>query len=152
YGQDRGTTTVFIGANSDDISATPNSTPANPRGFIYSKFVAGFTPSSSSDYSAGYHTINSDSYDVAFVDPVLSTSTAKTRSALLPLEKTERNPGDPTAAYIFDIRRGIAHEAGNTFDLVHVRSDNLPDVDPKTDKIGSGSIPDAMAHDVGNNN
>jgi hypothetical protein len=122
--------------------------------------MAGFTPDSSSDYARVGHTMNSDAFDVGFVDPVFSTSPATSMSTLLPVMKTERDPSNSTAAYIFDIRRGIAHEAGHMFGLVHVRSDNRPDFDPviypltgALNPLGSPtSIPDVMAYDVGGNN
>jgi hypothetical protein len=69
-GKGNGDSTICVGGNQ------ANSTTTNTKGhFSFTKYPHGVTYSSSSDYPVGYRTINSDRYDVAFVDPVVGMST-----------------------------------------------------------------------------
>src|SRR6185312_9405915 len=77
---------------------------------------------------------NSHPYDIAFMDPVSGTNVRSTWS-------TENG-----IVGMFDITRSIAHEAGHTFGLAHVRSDGSSD--PAT--LGSGTVADVMSYDAAN--
>jgi hypothetical protein len=119
-----GSTTIFVGGDTTNTTST-------------SKFTASFTPAASSDYpSASSPSTSPDShpYDIAFMDPVSGTNDRSTWS-------TENG-----LAGMFDITRSIAHEAGHTFGLAHVRSDGSRD--PAT--LGTGSVSDVMSYDARN--
>ncbi len=95
YSKTNGNTTIFVG---DDAA---NTTAQGVNG-IYS-----VTPTNSMDYPTPprgpSHKLNSDTYDMAFVDPVGATST-----------------GTGTVLSDSKIAADIAHEAGHTFGLAHV--------------------------------
>ncbi len=81
---------------------------------------------------------------MAFVDPVVGTSTNP--SAYQAAEYTERG-STANQVNIFDITRSIAHEAGHTFGLSHVRTDGKTDPTP----VGfSGTVNDVMSYDSSN--
>jgi hypothetical protein len=94
---DFGSTTVFIGANQADMDQNGV------------KYVRSYTPWNYTDYPTRdrglFHRPNSDSYDLAFVDPVGPSGSVSTSV----------------------IVQYIAHEAGHTFGLAHVLS--FPDTD-----------------------
>jgi hypothetical protein len=92
-----------------------------------------FTPASSSDYPSGgigaSHAPNSDPYDVAFVDPAVGLF-------------------DPLGVN-GDIAQAVAHEAGHTFGLAHVRTDmtkGLFNTDPAP--LGRGTVGDLMSYNT----
>jgi hypothetical protein len=83
---------------------------------------AGSTPDGYTDYpsvSIFPHPRNGDTYDLAFVDPFQNNNGA-----------------------VPDVATAIAHEAGHTFGLAHVRTDGRSD--PAA--LGSGTIPDVMSY------
>ena len=138
YGTGQGDTTVFVGGNDGDATITRSGGK-----FSYTKYSYSFTPSPSADYPRPGHTINSDSYDVAFVNPVVGSST---NPATYDLSEHTEFGADPSHANIFDIVRSIAHEAGHTFGLSHVRTDGLTDPTP----LAPGTVPDVMSYDSRN--
>jgi hypothetical protein len=85
---------------------------------------AGVTPPEFVDYPWSpadvTHRRNSDPYDLAFVDPA-------------------GNGGDPS-----NIAEAIAHEAGHTFGLAHVRTDGL--TDPARLDNARATVPDVMSY------
>lgn len=100
YLTDNGTTTVFIG---DD---TENGTGENN---INTAFASAANADYPGKYKGSTHRPNSDSYDLAFVDPVFF----------------DAGSGELDSESTSSIARGIAHEAGHTFGLAHVRTDKL---------------------------
>jgi hypothetical protein len=140
YSTDSGNTTVFVGGNEANYTYAVD--PVGLRNVTFTKNVTGFTPAAFADGQTINHEINTHPYDIGFVDPVGGTST--TFANLVPSYTTETQAGDPTRANIFDIRRSIAHEAGHTFGLEHVRSDGLPDPKP----LGKGTVQDIQAYDA----
>src|SRR5262249_23986259 len=133
YSTNTGDTTIFVGENSNDIVRNGDGS--------YSQNLAGCTPPTFSDGERPNHVINSDTYDIAFVDPTYGSG--KDLASLQAATRTETDPSVPSRANIFDISRGIAHEAGHTFGLAHVRSHGLSD--PAA--LGAGSVDDVMAYD-----
>lgn len=103
YATGNGATTIFVGDQ-------PSKVDALGHGYAYAS-----TPFASSDYPGqvkGYtHKPNSDSYDLAFVDPLFFSYTTNTDFVQNDLQ----------------IAQAIAHEAGHTFGLAHVLS--APDND-----------------------
>jgi hypothetical protein len=137
YSTNTGDTTIFVGENSNDIVRNGDGS--------YSQNLAGFTPPAFADDERLNHTINSDPYDIAFVDP--TSGTGKDLASLQAATRTETDSSVGGArANIFDISRGIAHEAGHTFGLAHIRSDGRSD--PAAP--GAGSVDDVMAYDAPN--
>jgi hypothetical protein len=130
-----GNSTVFIGDNpaygtgTGTAGARPQGADADDDGCVCYRTVYGvgapgaavngsgaFTPFSSSDFpSVGNkgvtHRPNSDTYDVAFVDPLYYNATTR--------QYQNQSPQW--------IAQSVAHEAGHTFGLVHVLS--APDED-----------------------
>ncbi len=106
YGTGPGDTTVFVGGNA------ANSTTTNTNGkFSFTKYTYAETLSSSLDYPRPGHTINSDKYDVAFVDPVVGSLT---NQATYQLSQHTEFGADSSHVNIFDIvpldrARGRAH-------------------------------------------
>jgi hypothetical protein len=117
-----GDTTIFIGANSADINKA-------------GKFAAGFNPASSADTpgdnKGNDHRPNSDPFDIAFVDPVSGLKDPATWT---------------TTSDAQAIAQGVAHEAGHTFGLVHVRTDGLQD----PAQLSQGMQPDVMSYNSPN--
>jgi hypothetical protein len=118
-----GNTTIFIGADASHVNGGV-------------KYADGDTPMQYSDYPGAHidlpfwnssdHRPNSDAYDVAYVDPVFQDAA-----------------GGPMKTLSNDtISRYIAHEAGHTFGLVHVRTDGQTDPTP----LGAGTVPDIMSY------
>jgi hypothetical protein len=138
YGTGQGDTTVFVGGNDGDATIMRSGGK-----FLFTKYSYSFTPSASADYPRPGHTINSDSYDVAFVDPVVGSST---NPATYDLSEHTEFGSDSSHANTFDIVRSIAHEAGHTFGLSHVRTDGLTDPTP----LAPGTVPDVMSYDSRN--
>jgi hypothetical protein len=119
-----GATTIFIG---DDGASTRNGVNA----------TSGHTDPDSVDYPGEIrdtdHRPNSDGHDVAFVDPVSSSGGA----------------GSPLVTQsTAQIVSAIAHEAGHTFGLAHVRTDKNADGsfvrDPAA--LGTGTVSDVMSY------
>lgn len=143
YSQSGGDTTIFVGANDKNATATVD---GNGLLFNYKKYVSAETPPAYDDGQRLEHKINSNPYDIAFVDPTYGST--NNPALIVASIRTETTPGDPTRADIFDIRRSIAHEAGHTFGLEHVRSDG--NTDPTPIVPGSGTVPDVQAYDTRN--
>ncbi len=103
-----GSTTIFVGSVDGDVN---NAGVKQPNAW---------TPIASNDFpcfAKGIgHVINSDNYDIAFVDPV---GTQNRRRATVESDQ--------------QIAQGIAHEAGHTFGLANVDSAAQPDVMSYTD-------------------
>jgi hypothetical protein len=120
HATDGGATTIFIGDDSDNGTGTANRARA-------------FTESHNVDFPGNWrgitHRLNSDSYNVAYVDPVEFT----------PMPTPNGNLQARTA---LQISRSIAHEAGHTFGLAHVRTDGQTDPAPLT----SQPVPDLMSY------
>jgi hypothetical protein len=118
---DSGNTTVFIGDDSLNTRGGVNGTYAYAQGD--SVDVPGVGSNSST------HLPNSNPYDVCWVDP-FSMPAGGAWSKLSNLA----------------IAQNIAHEAGHTFGLAHVRSDGTADPAP----LGVGTVNDVMAYDATN--
>jgi hypothetical protein len=96
------------------------------------KYAHAVTPGSSADapgWNKGFdHTPNSDDHDVAYVDPY----------------------GDGTLQSTWAIVAGIAHEAGHTFGLAHVRTDisnsNPSDFLEDPEPLNDGTVNDMMSY------
>ena len=142
YSTDSGNTTVFVGGNSANTNFAFDA--GGVTNYTYTKYLAGFTPAAFADGQTVNQEINTHPYDVAFVDPVAGVATDVAK--VIQSYSTETQAGDPTRANIFDIRRSIAHEAGHTFGLDHVRTDGLPD----PTAIGTGRVNDVQAYDASN--
>jgi hypothetical protein len=95
-----------------------------------------FTPGGSMDYSSTSnttHPLNSNAYDVAFVNP---------------------NAGSLSTSPVFSVEivNAIAHEAGHTFGLAHVRTDGGTDF-PNNNTLATYSpydAPDVMSYNSNN--
>lgn len=100
-----GNTTIFIGANSDNVDSNGL------------KFPYGFTPWMFEDFpgvrKGDQHRPNSDPYDVAFVDPVGHYPNSSSRTVVW---------SDTRISQI------IGHEAGTTFGLAHTLTSGTPDL------------------------
>lgn len=99
-----GDTTVFVGGNEANVDKKGN------------KFAYAVTPWENTDYPnpsrGATHRPNSHVFDVAFVDPM-----------------GKGNNGGWTNVYDnAEISQSIAHEAGHTFGLAHVRTKPVPDI------------------------
>ncbi len=159
YSQGNGDTTIFIGGNSDTSSTTVT---ANP--YSFTKSTHSWTPSAFVDaqtdanvnlfFPVGFrkvhlsqddHTINSDTYDIAFIDPTFGSTNDPTRT--LSCQSTITTRAQPTHADVATIRQAIVHEAGHTFGLSHVRSDGGSD----PTALGVGTTPDIMSYDTSDN-
>jgi hypothetical protein len=103
-----GNTTIFVGGNAANTKTLSSGKTL--------KYTYSSTPGNYSDYPGSAsgldHQPNSDSYDLAFIDPVSQTAPGA------PLV----NDSDLTIA------QSIAHEAGHTFGLAHVLSSPVNDV------------------------
>jgi hypothetical protein len=122
-----GNTTVFIGSN-----ASNTANQKQPDGTVkVVKQQAGNTPYTWVDYpgpvKGSEHRPNSDPFDVAFVDPMLGPSTDPA---------TWSNESD------LAIAQAVAHEAGHTFGLAHVRTDGQADPAP----LAAGTVNDMMSY------
>jgi Metallo-peptidase family M12B Reprolysin-like len=156
YAQANGDTTIFIGSNSDTSSTSITQKPFN-----YTKSSHSFTPNAFVDIqtdanvnfstilgslhvSALDHRINSDLYDIGFIDPTygITSDPTKTVSCL----STISTRAQPTHADVATIRAAIVHEAGHTFGLSHVRTDGGTD----NTALGAGSTSDVMSYDSPN--
>jgi hypothetical protein len=122
-----GETTVFVG---DDTLNNVNN--VNQAG--------GYTPADSADYPGEAkgkdHIPNSDSHDVAWVDPVSNSLDGK-GNPISGAPWVTQTPALTAAA--------IAHEAGHTFGLTHVRTDGLSD----PANLGAGTVADVMDYATG---
>jgi hypothetical protein len=113
YGQNsydsnsEGNTTIFIGDMAVNNSTLPGGAVVNG--------THSYTPFANSDYPGttlgGTHAVNSNAYDLAFVDPI---------------GKDAR--GVDTSLDAIGISQAIAHEAGHTFGLAHVLSSPTNDI------------------------
>jgi hypothetical protein len=137
YGTGPGDTTVFVGGNLKNETTSGSGLFRTTTKYSYSE-----TDGPSADYPRPGHNINSDPYDVAFVDPVVGSLGLL---VLRPGLSTERG-ADSSHANIFDIKRSIAHEAGHTFGLSHIRADGLTDPTP----LAPGTVNDVMSYDSPN--
>src|SRR5262249_3405437 len=114
-----GNTTVFVGANSANQSRPIIHIPGTP--LILTKYAYSVTFGDNVDYPGAsttndiYHKPNSNPYDRDFVDPVYQDP-ARPKAG----RAGWINTSTPTA-----ISQSIAHEAGHTFGLAHVRTDKL---------------------------
>jgi hypothetical protein len=97
-----GDTTVFVGGNEENVDKKGN------------KFAYASTPWENTDYprNGTNRRPNSHAFDVAFVDPMGKGN----------------NGGWANTNDNGEISQSIAHEAGHTFGLAHVRSKPIPDV------------------------
>jgi hypothetical protein len=113
-----GPTTIFVGSD-----------------FGANSFGAGVTPGQYADYPVEEHDHtdhirNSDPFDLAYVDP---------------FNVTDANGNDlgPTG-----YAKAIAHEAGHTFGLAHVRTDGVDySSDGQTQPASKSTTPDVMTYD-----
>src|SRR5262249_49428642 len=100
HATDGGASTIFVGDDSDNGTGTANR-------------IHAFTPADDSDFPGNakgiFHQPNSDSSDVAFVDPV----------DFSPMPSPNGNVRSQSTV---QISQAIAHEAGHTFGLAHVLS------------------------------
>jgi hypothetical protein len=107
YDSGNGSTTIFIGADSANETTNNNVTV---------KYSHSVTPGQFADYPTtgnNTHQPHSDSFNLAFVDPV------------------GENLPNPTWVNVINndqIADAIAHEAGHTFGLAHVLSNPTPDI------------------------
>jgi hypothetical protein len=137
YSHGGGDTTIFIGGDDSNMLITPIA-----GGFNYQKSAYSHTPPASGDNFAPGHQIDTDAFHIAFVDPVQGST--QVPGQISQFEFTGTAPGVVNATAI---AQAIAHEAGHTFGLVHVRSDGLSDpVIPS----GGGTVNDIMAYDASN--
>lgn len=156
YSLGNGDTTIFIGSNSDTSSTSIVQKPFN-----YTKSAHSFTPNAFVDiqtdanvnlpavFGGGHvsqldHQINSDAYDIAFIDPTFGVTSDPTKTVSCLSTITTR--AEPTHADVATIRSAIVHEAGHTFGLAHVRTDGGTDTTP----LGTGSTSDVMSYDSPN--
>lgn len=134
YSTNNGDTTIFIGGDAKNVL------PTTTGGSVFTKLAASFTPSSSSDYATSAnlnHAPNSDLYDLAFVDP-MSGNFAGSKTALSNGANWTDNWSDSYIA------ANIAHEAGHTFGLPHVRTDGFNDPTP----LGASTLGDLMSYNT----
>jgi hypothetical protein len=99
-----GSTTVFVGDDSANNQTDPNT------GAVTTNNVGGYTPAQFSDYPMVHnqdHVLHSNAFNLAFVDPVGVGA-----------------DGSDTSWDMTQTAQAIAHEAGHTFGLAHVLSDN----------------------------
>src|SRR5205085_3805292 len=99
------------------------------------------------------HEINTHPYDIALVDPVAGSSS--TFASFVSSYTTQTLAINPTRADIAGISSAIAHEAGHTFGLEHVRSDGVTDAKTPKDASGNyilnkGTVQDIQAYDAPN--
>lgn len=149
-GTGNGDSTLFVGRDFANASIKG----FNGATFTYTTVGGDVTLGSSVDSSGSGHMINSDAYDVAFVDPVQGTYSSSGGTLNLSGLGTERRGDAPSQAWLFDIKRGIAHEAAHTFGLDHVRSDGYTDaIDVIVPGyLGAGTVNDVQAYDTNGNN
>jgi hypothetical protein len=126
-----GHTTVFIGADgANQFEKWPGL-----------KYKDAFTPNKYTDYPMGSSAApNTHDYDLAFVDPYFF-GPVTTASGKVVNEETRNSNAQ--------IVRSIAHEAGHTFGLAHVRTDDVPNTyvlasDPLA--LGPGTVGDLMSY------
>jgi hypothetical protein len=110
YSASNGDTTVFVGDDSDNGTGTSNRSHS---------FASADNSDFPGNYKGYFHQPNSDSYDVAYVDPVAFDPTIMGLKSRTPEQ----------------ISQSIAHEAGHTFGLGHVLN------------AAGGALPDIMNYD-----
>jgi hypothetical protein len=121
-----GPTTIFVGDNSANSTTysnhTVNNLAASGTPFVYSDFPG--------QNLGNLHNFHSNDFNIAFVDPIGQDPTGNNTSFTL----------DQTA-------EAIAHEAGHTFGLGHVRTDGLAD---PAKLSGTGPVHDIMSYNLPN--
>jgi hypothetical protein len=139
YSTGNGDTTVFVGANEANSTTT-----IGLGGYSFTKYSYSVTYGASLDSPTTTHKINSDPYDVAFVDTVIGSTNDP--SKVYASQYTRRSSTDSSRVDVVGIAEGVAHEAGHTFGLSHIRADGLTDPTP----LGPGTTNDVMSYDSRN--
>src|SRR5262249_4320124 len=147
-----GRTTIFIGGDTN--------TPAIQDAITgkYFKNNYSFTPNAYSDYphtslSDGInHVLHSNPFNLAYVDPTATVNSAGIRVEYSTAAQTQVPANWATTESDDQIAQDIAHEAGHTYGLVHVRTDGLTDPalpDPtNTNNLGVGKVGDLMSYNT----
>ncbi len=141
-GETAGNTTVFIGGNDINIHTTsnfPNGSPDTWFQKVTDSHAPGDYPSLNPTADWPYwkendHPLNSDAFDIGYVDPMASAV------------------GDvgswDTAESNTQISADIAHEAGHTYGLAHVRTEGGVDLIDAAPTYSASNPPDLMSYDA----
>ena len=134
YSTNNGDSTIFIGGDLKNVL------PTNTAGTVFTKLNASYTPAAFSDFATSSninHAPNSDLYDLAFVDPMTSSFPGTKAQMSNPALWTDGLSDNYIAS-------SIAHEAGHTFGLPHVRTDGRTDPAP----LGISNLGDIMSYNT----